>query len=363
MTIKAIGGHHPRHLELRPLWLPDQLGAPPGSATAGVTGDAGEEATENRSVAALALAPGGTSAIAVLSDTTCWHWLPDGTHRQLAMRAHAVHDAGAELFFVQPDGLTRWSSATLSPISTLPLPFVPNRTIRGKRFSVVETTEGELFRIHLDTGEIQALPWLFAAEDAQPLLSFCCDDDGRWLAAVHPNHVRLWELASPMLATQPLGSFAVSRPYLGFAAWYGERLLISGVASGWAVADPNAAKIIANWPEPFEPLLDLGPDAAGGPARVLAATKGQRLVAVERDSARALHAFDEAPFERLELSSDQHHVVGWQDGELSVWQSASGRLVGRWSQEQRIRNARMSGATVAFGTQTGEVIFLSAGQR
>lgn len=353
----------PQQLDLRPQWLPMADSRAAAAATSGPGHGAHEQDAEGPSVAALALVQGGASAVAVLSDSSCWHWLPDGTRRQLEIRADSVHDAGSALFFMQPDAFAQWDAATLLPLARQTLPFVPSRAVRSRRFGVVETTEAELLRIDLQTGEIQALPWRFAPDADQPLLSFCCDEDGQWLAAVHPNHVRVWDLASPLPATEPLCSFAIEQAYQASAAWYGERLLVDGAAPGWILVDPNAAAAVGYWPARLEPLLDLGPATAGGAARVLAMAKGQRIVAVERDSARELCAFDQAPFERLELSSDRRHVVGWQDGELSVWHCASGALVGQWSHGQRIRSARMAGPTVAFGTPTGEVIFLVAGRR
>jgi hypothetical protein len=350
-----------QQLDLRPQWLPTQAGPAAVAAAAGPGNGTHDQDAQDLWVAGLALAQGGASAVAVLSDSSCWLWLPDGTHRQLEIRADSLYDAGSELFFVQPDALTQWDTATLVPTARQALPFAPSRTVRSRQFAVVETTEAELFRIHLQTGEIQPLPWRFAPSSDQPLLSFCCDEEGQWLAAVHPNHLRVWDLANPLPATEPLCSFAIDQAYQASAAWYGERLLIYGAGAGRTLVDPNAAAAVGKWPKRLEPLLDLGPAAVGGAALVLAVAEGQRLVAVERDSARERYAFDQAPFERLELSSDQRHVVGWQEGELSVWHSASGALVGRWSQGQRIRNARMVGTTVAFGAPGGEVIFLLAG--
>lgn len=302
------------------------------------------------------LTAGGTTAVAVAGDGSCWLCSPNGQRAPLAMQAQQVRTVRGGLFFAGHGSLGVWDATTWQPLHQVATQCAINRLIATARSAVVETPTCELVRVDLTTGKHDVLPWLFADEREQPLLSFCCDDEGRWLAAVHPNMVRIWDLASPIPASEPLATIAIAESYGGFVQFLRDQLFVYGITDGWQVLDPTSGQAVGSWPigvDPREPLTT----GLGGTA--IACLQGTTLAVVAAATGSPLYGFDVGPMENVSLSADERLLVGWCDTELAVWDVATGAVVGRWHEADRIRNAQVDGAIVTFVDPSDHLIFLS----
>ncbi len=94
------------------------------------------------------------------------------------------------------------------------------------------------------------------------------------------------------------------------------------------------------------------------PARVLSWARGNQQIVVALESGEELYALEPGPFENVNLSADGRRLLGWQDCELGVWDLETGKLLGRWTEDSRIRSPSMEGTRIAFAKANGEVTFL-----